>query len=135
MCSVCDAHAVLQAHREGRAVAFSWNDGPAGLSLEVEGEAENAEFSPGKLRFRRGEEGQWTDWTDWVPTNDLAGSLSRIGTDIKWPFVPHATKEWFTTGDFEPVRERLTRPLSQPSPADKPKKGKARAKAKRPQTK
>lgn len=131
MCSVCDAAAVIKANQEGQTATFAWTHGPAGLVLEVQGEAASPEFSPGKLRLRRGEEGEWSEWTEWVETDDLAGSLGRLGTDIKWRFVPCEVKMWFKGGDFGPVLDRLVKPLAAPLTAPvEAKRGRPRSKKK-----
>jgi len=92
-----------------------------GLEIEVQGEA--AEFAPVKLRARR-RFGEFlkeaADWTDWYESGDLAGTLSQLGTDIKWKFVTPGVRAWLTgAGPFPGFRQAA--PQAPPAPQVQPK--------------
>jgi len=122
MCNVCDANALIDAASRGESVTFRWGEGMAvGLEIEVQGEA--AEFAPVKLRARR-RFGEFlkeaADWTDWYESGDLAGTLSQLGTDIKWKFVTPGVRAWLTgAGPFSGFRQAA--PQAPPAPQVQPK--------------
>jgi hypothetical protein len=104
MCCTCDANRLIDAHRRGESVNFAWKDAPNGISLEVEAVGEQAETAPAKVRMRK-TGGEWSAWFD---TSDLAGTMLRLGTDVKWRWVPTPVREWLTgAGEFPyPAFER-----------------------------
>jgi hypothetical protein len=105
MCNVCCANKSLSETSAGSAAAFSWSDGRDGRGIEVEATGDGAEFRPALFRFRRTN----GDWTYWIGTQDLAGSLGRLGLDIKWGYVHPDVQAWVNGGEIEPVLAWLTR--------------------------
>lgn len=91
MCCTCDANRLIEAHAEGQTVIFDWDDVPE-VVLEVEAIGDEAEGAPAKVRLRKGQEG----WSAWFDTNDLATTMLRLGTDVKWPWVRKEIKAWLT---------------------------------------
>ena len=86
MCNVCEATEALT--RQGQPMKVSWSETQLSFELDVKGT--QPEFTPAELRVRR----VGGEWSPWVPTNDLAGSLGRLGTDVKWRCVPDPVKQW-----------------------------------------
>lgn len=102
MCNVCDASTALDLSRRGVPATMAWG---IGHSIEVEAESEGAEFKPARFRFRRPKEA----WTPWQQSDDLAGSLGALGTDVKWEFVPEPMRRWVVgTGPLSAVLALLT---------------------------
>lgn len=91
MCCTCDADWLIDAHRNGKTLTFTWEDAPE-VSLEVEAIGERAENTPAKVRLRK----QGGEWSAWFDTADLAGTLSRLGTDVKWKWVDESVRAWLT---------------------------------------
>lgn len=86
MCDVCCAEIVIS--KKG-GVKFSWgDDSPDDAMIHVEAKGKGGECAPCKVRIRRKGE----KWSRWFRTNDLAGVMGRLGTDVKWPYVSHATR-------------------------------------------
>ena len=83
MCCTCDASRLIDAHRRGESVTFSWKDAP-NIVLEAEAVGEQAEMAPAKIRIRK----TGSEWSEWIDTSDLAGTMLRLGTDVKWRWVP-----------------------------------------------
>lgn len=98
MCCTCDADRLIDAHRKGQTVTFTWNDAPE-VSLEVEAVGERAENAPARVRLRK-QDGEWSAWFD---TNDLAGTMLRLGTDVKWRFVNEDMRAWLCGRGAEPA--------------------------------
>jgi hypothetical protein len=96
MCCTCDPNLLIEAHRKGTPVTFLWKETPD-VALEAEAEGKEAEFSPARIRLRK--PGQ--EWSRWFYTKDLAATMLRIGTDVKWKYVPAPVQDWLTgSGDF-----------------------------------
>lgn len=91
MCCTCDANRLIDAHRKGESVVFTWADAPE-VVLEVEAVGEHAESSPARLRVRK-KGGEWSPWCD---TADLAGAMLQLGTDVKWRWVPEPVRAWLS---------------------------------------
>jgi len=91
MCCTCDANRLVEAYRRGESVTFSWKDAP-NITLEAETVGEKAEATPAKIRIRK-PGGEWSAWFD---TSDLAATMIRLGTDVKWGWVPVPVREWLT---------------------------------------
>lgn len=96
MCCTCDANRLIDAHRKGQTVTFAWRDAP-GIYLEAEAEGDKPEGAPAKIRLRK-QDGEWSPWFD---TADLANTMLRLGTDVKWRWVNEDMRAWLTgTGAF-----------------------------------
>jgi hypothetical protein len=89
MCCTCDARTALDDTARTGIARFKWEARPD-VGLEVQANGGGAEFAPARLRFRRMTPSGTAKWSPWVDTDDLAGAMSRLGTDIKWEF---GTKE------------------------------------------
>lgn len=96
MCCTCDADRLIDAHRKGESVTFTWEDAPE-VGLEVEAVGYKSENAPAKVRLRK----QGGEWSPWFDTADLAGTMLRLGTDVKWRWVNEDMRAWLTgTGAF-----------------------------------
>ena len=91
MCCTCDANRLIDAHRKGESVVFTWADAPE-VSLEVEAVGDKAESAPARVRLRR----RGGEWSPWFYTNDLAATMMRVGTDVKWRWVGESVRAWLT---------------------------------------
>lgn len=98
MCGTCDAGMVINSRITKKAgEIFQWKDAPPEISLEVESTCERAEFTEGMFRMRRG----GGEWSPWLLTNDLSGTMTAYGTDVKFKYVKHEVKSWLQgEGDF-----------------------------------
>ena len=97
MCCTCDANRLIDAHRKGETVTFRWKDAPE-VSLEVEAVGEHAESAPAKVRVRKPDD----EWSAWFDTADLAATMLRLGTDVKWRFVNEDMRAWLAAGGAFP---------------------------------
>jgi hypothetical protein len=91
MCCTCDAAQLIDARRKGKSVTFTWEDAPD-VFLEVEAEGDRPESAPAKVRVRK----QGGEWSVWFDTHDLAGTMLRLGTDVKWRWVDEDVRAWLT---------------------------------------
>jgi hypothetical protein len=100
MCCVCDAIRVLH---ERKPVMFSWDD--SATKLEFEGKGKKPEFAKAKYRFRRAGDAEWNGWYETV---DLAGVMSRLGTDV---FTAEALRrevsDWLGGAAVQPVLDSI----------------------------
>lgn len=86
MCNVCDASGVVEATKKEEAEPFLFGE----RLIFVQAVAnDGVEFKPAVFRLRRTREEAWTPWH---PTLDLAGTMARIGTDVK--VKPEASIRW-----------------------------------------
>ena len=100
MCCVCDAIKVLENNKP---VLFSW-DG-SDVQLEVEGRGKKPEFAKVKYRFRRAGDAEWNGWYDTV---DLAGKMSRLGTDaFAVGNLRSEVSKWLSGETVQPVLDSL----------------------------
>ena len=102
MCCTCDAIRVIEAAQTGKTVTFEWSDVPM-VFLEVEAKGTEPE-GPATFRLRADKK-----WTDWFDTKDLAGTMLRLGTDVKWQWVNPVIQDWLTgkTQFTEAVQRRV----------------------------
>lgn len=108
MCCTCDADRLIDAHLRGQTVTFTWADAPE-VTLEVEAVGGKAENAPAKVRLRK----QGNEWSAWLDTRDLAGTMSRLGTDVKWRWVDDDVRAWLTgagKSPYLPMRGREVSP-------------------------
>ena len=86
MCNVCDASSVVEATKQEQYEAFLFGE----RMIFVQAIAnDGVEFQPAMFRLRRTREEAWTPWH---PTLDLAGTMARIGTDVK--VKPEVSMRW-----------------------------------------
>ncbi len=86
MCNVCDASSVVEATKQEQYEAFLFGE----RMIFVQAIAnDGVEFKPATFRLRRTREEEWTTWHS---TLDLAGTMARIGTDVK--VKPEASMRW-----------------------------------------
>ena len=103
MCEVCCASKALDSQGP---VEFRWSDAGEGLGLLVQARGERAEFSPAQYRLKRASDADDL-WSEWFHTEDLAGTMMRLGLSVKWRFVRDEVRQWLDQGPFGPVRELL----------------------------
>ena len=102
MCNVCGASRVLG--QPGKSAIFAWEGCETGwLEVQTRGFA-GPKGQPGEYRLRIG---LTAEWTDWLPSNDLAGTLGLLGTDVKWRSVPDPVRAWVKFGPRQPVLDML----------------------------
>lgn len=79
MCNVCDATRVVDATSSGTPIAFRLGVGTEHERvIFIEAKADlGVEFQPAEFRVRR----EGDEWTPMWQTHDLAGTMSKIGTD------------------------------------------------------
>lgn len=106
MCNLCCAEDALESTTQRGFASFWWSP-DSGLGLDVQAEGAAAEFKPARLRVRRSGEGDEA-WSPWLSSEDLAGSMSALGTDVRWRFVPDEVKAWLSGGAWEPVLALVT---------------------------
>lgn len=100
MCCVCDATRVLE---ERGPTTFSWSGIDAKLEFEASGK--KPEFSKAKYRFRRAGD---TEWHGWYNTVDLAGKMSRLGTDVSdADTLRSEVLNWLRGGEVQPILDSL----------------------------
>jgi len=91
MCGICDAGQVINSKFiKGTGEVFRWKDAPQDVSLEVESTCDRPEFTEGLFRMRSGT----SEWSPWLKTNDLAGTMTAYGTDVKFHLMKHEVKSW-----------------------------------------
>jgi hypothetical protein len=88
MCCSCDASCALDQTQRGTHARFAHE---RGQPLLVEAEGEGPEGKPVRYRFKRQNDEQWTGWLD---TNDLAGSLELLGTDVRFQYVKPVVQDY-----------------------------------------
>lgn len=86
MCNVCDASSVVESTRQEKDEAFLFGDRMIFAQAIAN---DGVEFQPAMFRLRRTREEAWTPWH---PTLDLAGTMARIGTDVK--LKPEVSIRW-----------------------------------------
>lgn len=100
MCCVCDATRALE---DKKPLRFSWDGIDAELEFEARGK--RPEFASAKYRFRRSGD---TEWNGWYDTVDLAGKMSRLGTDaFGSDNLRIETIDWLRGGPIQPLLDGL----------------------------
>ena len=102
MCSVCNADQALEQTHRGTHARFSRAEG---LDLLVEATGVGAESEPGRLRFKRIND---PDWTEWLDTESLSGSLGSLGTDVKFEYLKPEVAAYLEGGPLQPVLDMLS---------------------------
>lgn len=86
MCNVCDATSAVAATKEDKSEPFLFGE----RLIYVQAVAnDGVEFQPAQFRLRRTNDELWTPWHT---TLDLAGTMARIGTDVK--VKPEVSIRW-----------------------------------------
>jgi hypothetical protein len=122
MCDVCCASAVIDAAQKGKSHTFKWSDNKK-FKLVVAADAAYLGFGDpeGRNRFRFKAVGG--HWSKWIETKDLAGSMLRLGVDVRWPWVRPEVKEWLAgERDIQDVEKLLKAKRLKSSKKAKPPK-------------